>query len=171
MWWAFITSFHSVSFFAWCISKCWVSPGAFRAERLLFFVVELPWSTVWSSDFQLWALLFPWRYFAIPGRHCFVVTLGGGKLLASSSQRLWLFFQLLCLPPCSLFSDHKVLLWDLAQSSHSVMTDSLWPQGLQYARLPCSSPTPGAYSNSCPLSQWCHPTISLSVMPFSSCLQ
>ena len=51
------------------------------------------------------------------------------------------------------------------------MSDSLWPYGLQHARLPCSSPTPRAYSNSCPSSWWCHPTISSSVFPFSSCLQ
>ena len=57
------------------------------------------------------------------------------------------------------------------QFSHSVMSDSFWPHGLQFARLPCSSPTPRAYSNSCPSSQWCHPTISSSVVPFSSCLQ
>ena len=47
----------------------------------------------------------------------------------------------------------------------------LWPHGLQHARLPCPSPAPGACSNSCPLSRWCHPTISSSVTPFSSCLQ
>ena len=52
----------------------------------------------------------------------------------------------------------------------SVMSDSLWPHGLQHAMLPCPSPSPGAFSNSCPLSQWCHPTISFSVIPFS-CLQ
>ena len=44
--------------------------------------------------------------------------------------------------------------------SRSVVSDSLWPHGLQHARLPCPSPIPGAYSNSCPLSQWCHSTIS-----------
>ena len=43
----------------------------------------------------------------------------------------------------------------------------IWPPGLQHARLPCPSPTPGAYSNSCPLSQWCHPTISFSVATFN----
>ena len=48
------------------------------------------------------------------------------------------------------------------------MFDSLWPHGLQHARLPFPSPTPWGYSNSCPLSQWCHPTISSSVIPFSS---
>ena len=55
--------------------------------------------------------------------------------------------------------------------SPSVVSDSLWPQRLQHARLPCPSPTPGAYSNSCPLSWWCHPNISSCVIPFSSCLQ
>ena len=54
---------------------------------------------------------------------------------------------------------------------HSVVSDSLWPHGLQHARLPCPSPSPRACSNSCPLSQWCHPTISSSVVPFSSCSQ
>ena len=57
------------------------------------------------------------------------------------------------------------------QFSCSVMSDSLWPHGLQHARLPCPSPTPRVYSNSCPLSRWCHPTISSSAIPFSSCLQ
>ena len=51
------------------------------------------------------------------------------------------------------------------------MSHSLWPHGLQYVRPPCPSPMPGVYSNSCPLSWWCHPTISFSVVPFSSCLQ
>ena len=55
--------------------------------------------------------------------------------------------------------------------SRSVVSNSLRPHGLQHARLPCPSPTPRAYSNSCPLSRWCHPTISSSVVPFSSCLQ
>ena len=56
------------------------------------------------------------------------------------------------------------------QFSRSVVPDSLWPHGLQHASLPCPSPTPRASSNSCPLSQWCHPTISFSVILFSSCL-
>ena len=57
------------------------------------------------------------------------------------------------------------------QSSPSVMSDSLRPHGLQHTRLPCPSPTPRACSNSCPSSQWCHPILSSSVIPFSSCLQ
>ena len=51
------------------------------------------------------------------------------------------------------------------------MSDFLWPNRLQNAKLPCPSPMPGAYSNSCPSSRWCHTTISSSVVPFSSCLQ
>ena len=57
------------------------------------------------------------------------------------------------------------------QFSHSVGSDSLRPHGLQHAWSPCPSPTPGVYQNSCPLSRWCHPTISSSAIPFSSCLQ
>ena len=57
------------------------------------------------------------------------------------------------------------------QFSLSVMSNSLWPRGLQHAWLPCLSPIPGACSNSCPSSWWCHLTISSSVIPFSSCLQ
>ena len=57
------------------------------------------------------------------------------------------------------------------QFSCSAMSNSLQPHGPQNARLPCSSTTPGACSNSCSWSRWCHPTISSSVIPFSSCLQ
>ena len=57
------------------------------------------------------------------------------------------------------------------QFSHSVMSDSFRPHGLQHTRLPCPSPTPRVCSNSCPLSWSCHPTISSSVIPFSSHLQ
>ena len=55
--------------------------------------------------------------------------------------------------------------------SHSVMSDSLRPHKLQHTRPPCPSPTPGVYSNSCPSSLWCHPAISSSVIPCSSCPQ
>ena len=57
------------------------------------------------------------------------------------------------------------------QFSHLVVSDSLRPHGLQHARPPCPSPTPGVHSNSCPSSWWCHPAISSSVVPFSSCPQ
>ena len=63
-----------------------------------------------------------------------------------------------------------IVFFKIFQFSRSVVSDALRPHGLQHARPPCPSPTPGAYSNSCPLSRLCHPTISTSVVPFS-CLQ
>ena len=60
---------------------------------------------------------------------------------------------------------------DVAIQFSSVQSDSLWPHESQHARPPSPSPTPGVYSNSCPLSQWCHPAISSSVAPFFSCPQ
>ena len=65
----------------------------------------------------------------------------------------------------------KRLICVSVQLSHSVMSDSSQPHGLQHTWLPCPSATPGTCSNSCPSSQWCHPTISFSVVPFSSYLQ
>ena len=64
-----------------------------------------------------------------------------------------------------------VQLFSSVQFSRSVLSDSLRPHGLQHARPPCPSPTPRVYSDSCPLSWWYRPTISSSVVPFSSCLQ
>ena len=57
------------------------------------------------------------------------------------------------------------------QFSRSVVSNSLWPHQSQHARPPCPSPTPRVYTNSCPSSRWCHPAISSSVVPFSSCPQ
>ena len=62
---------------------------------------------------------------------------------------------------------NEVVRFSSVQFSPSIVFDSLRPHGLQHARLPCPSPTPRIYSNSCPLSQWCHPTISSSIVPFS----
>ena len=64
-----------------------------------------------------------------------------------------------------------VLFKTSVQFSRSVVSDSLWPHESQHARPPCPSLTPRVYSNSCPLSWWCHPAISSSVIPFSSCPQ
>ena len=82
--------------------------------------------------------------------------------LAGLRIAIWKACKLVSLPEWSFSS---------VQFSHSVVSDSLRPHGLQHARPPCPSPTPGVYSNSCPLSQWCHLTISSSVIPFSSRLQ
>ena len=86
-----------------------------------------------------------------------------------------------CLLPCSFISDCTRILvscsasrepgLSLVQFSHSVVSDSLRPHRLQHARPPCPSPTPRVYANSSPLSQRCHPTISSSAIPFSSCIQ
>ena len=62
-------------------------------------------------------------------------------------------------------------LFSSVQFSHSVVSESLRPRKPQHARPPCPSPTPGVHPNPCPSSWWCHPTISSSVVPFSSCLQ
>ena len=74
---------------------------------------------------------------------------------------------------CALIvsTDLKVKSVQFSAVQHSVMSDSLQPHGPQHARPPCPSPTPRVYPNSCSLSQWCHPTISSSVVSFSSCLQ
>ena len=69
----------------------------------------------------------------------------------------------LCLFCCLAYQFSSV------QFSCSVVSDSLWPHELQHAGPPCPSPTPGVHPNLCPLSRWCHPTISSSVIPFSSC--
>ena len=95
-------------------------------------------------------------------------------LLLSSSNNLSTFYlqteNILTqpFPNCIPWNTSNIIS---VQFSHSVVSDSLWLHGLQHARLPCPSPTPGACSNSYPLSQWCHPLISTSVIPFSSGLQ
>ena len=68
-------------------------------------------------------------------------------------------------------SDSAIYIYQSVQFSRSVVSNSLWPHESQHARLPCPSPTPGVNSDSHPSSQWCHPAISSSVVPFSSCRQ
>ena len=68
-------------------------------------------------------------------------------------------------------SNPRTIINFTLQFSRSVVSDSLWPHELQHARPPCPSPTPRVHSNPCPSSQWCHPTISSFVIPFSSCPQ
>ena len=83
-----------------------------------------------------------------------------------------MIFYLFILSAHSLLLDtFSGYLLSSVQFSHSVMSGSLRPHGLQHTRLPCPSPTPQACSNSCPSSQWCHPTISFAVVPSSSHLQ
>ena len=115
--------------------------------------------------------------------HHFHLLLGGQKTIMKCLS--FHPFILLILSDSNLIQPHYVMEWSIGKSSthtqsfihfrvqlsHSVVSDSLWPHGLQHARPPCPSPTLEVYSNSCPLSWWCHPTISSSVVPFSPCLQ
>ena len=87
----------------------------------------------------------------------------------AESHRFWvIMFSLLFVSRNLLTS---FLISSIVQFDHSLVSNSLRSHGLQHARPPCPSPTPRVYSDSCPLSQWCHPTILSSVAPFSSCLQ
>ena len=70
-----------------------------------------------------------------------------------------------------IYSLSNLKIYSSVQFSCSVKSDSLWPHKPQHARPPCPSPTPGVHPNPCPLSWWCHPTISSSVIPFSFCPQ
>ena len=88
----------------------------------------------------------------------------------------WLGQRKTCLPLAlegtkKVFKESFVIQVTLLLFSHSIMSDSLWLHGLQHTLLPCPSPSPRTYSKSCPLSWLCHPTISSSAIPFSSCLQ
>ena len=74
----------------------------------------------------------------------------------------------LCLCLTMILTLSLLLQFSSVQFSQSTASDCLWPRGLQHIRLPCPYPIPGVYSSSCPLSQWYHPTISSSVIPFSS---
>ena len=94
----------------------------------------------------------------IAQRYC--VYLWGNKTLVQGCSWLFFFFGIDKKMPCLGISS--------VQFSRSVMSDSLQPHGLQHSRLPCPSPAPRAYSNSYPWSQWCHPSISSSAVPFSS---
>ena len=112
--------------------------------------------------------------------------LGCSAFLCSTSHiRTWLLGKTIALTIQTLVSKVMSLLFNKlsmfvivlfpksrsVQFSHSVMSNSLQPHGLKHARPPCPSPTLGVYSNSCPLSRWCHPTILSSVVLFSSLLQ
>ena len=116
--------------------------------------------------------------------------MSGSKHYRSSNIASWYCYQPLYVSCCTTllsFSKYcttrlkKVYFWFVfhvfylnlksVQFSHSVVSNSFQPHGLQHARLPCPSPAPRAYSDSCPLSWWCHPTISSSIVPLSSCLQ
>ena len=84
---------------------------------------------------------------------------------------LSLIFMAKCIIIKILYKERKSAETSSVQFSCSIVSDSLWPHGLQHARPPCPSPTPRVHPNPCPSSRWCHPTISSSVVPVSSCPQ
>ena len=113
-----------------------------------------------------------WRYFASLATKI-IMTLSFLFCPSFSNKALFSFsLNPRCLPRNWSLQFLMMLPWFRCpvQFSSSVVCDSLPPHGLQHPRLPCLSPTPKVYSNSCSLSWWCHPTISSSVVPFSSCL-
>ena len=149
-------------------SYCWLTtcPLPVRCPPHLLCLgpsVCVAWWQMTAASLQGHPVLWDWRRW---DRQVFV----GSRCPHSSSTTL-------CVTVCPCFCPHQTFLYkcylqfSFVQFSCSVVSNSLRPHGLQYARLPCPSPTPGAYSNSCPLSQWCHPTISSSFIPFSFHLQ
>ena len=100
--------------------------------------------------------------------HCYVIDILAGKSMVNNDEFIFLWNihnYVLSLPYLKASKINSV------QFSRSVDSDSLWPHGLQHTRPPNLSPTPRVYWSSCPLSQWCHPTIPSSVVPFSSHIQ
>ena len=97
----------------------------------------------------------------------FIVSLWG---IVSTWDGVKAFFYA-CSGIFSIFFPHWKWIFNSVQFSHSVVSDSLRPHEPQHARPPCPSPTAGVQPNPCPLSRWCHPTISSSVIPFSYCPQ
>ena len=89
-------------------------------------------------------------------------------MVKEDAVNIWRYGVCMCM--CIHIHTHTHTQWNV-QFSRSVVSDSLRPHELQHARPPCPSPTPGVHSNSSPSSQWCHPAISSSVIPFSSCPQ
>ena len=121
-------------------------------------VYFVSFSLIFALIFMIYFLLLTLKFFISSFSCCF-----------TCKVRLLLFF--FYVSPVSWVK--LVLLWSFPfsslQFSHSVMPDSLQPHEPQHTRPPCLSATPRVYLNSCPLSQWCHPTISSFVIPFSSC--
>ena len=93
---------------------------------------------------------------------CWYILINTGNILLITHYWFFVFFN---------WNQAAVYYSGSVQFSHLVMFNSLGPHGLQHARPHCPSPTPGIYSNSCPLSRWCHPAISSSVICFSSRVQ
>ena len=119
--------------------------------------MNLPLSTAFTLSHRFLVVVFSFSFLSVHILISFLI----------SSVIYWLFRSV-------LFSFHMFVFLvffpvRFSQFSHSVVSDSLQPREQQHARSPCPSPTPEVYPNSCPLSGWCHPAISSSVVPFSPC--
>ena len=104
-------------------------------------------------------------------RHFSTSLLSAIRVVLSAYLRLWIFLPPILIPTFASPSLAFRTRFSTVQFSHSVVSDSLRPHESQHTRPPCPSPTPGVYPNPSPSSQWCHPAISSSVVPFSSCPQ
>ena len=139
-------------------SCCWVHLGNFLFY-LYFLILKSPLVNFYSFPFSTEIPYSLTHYFLLIFKHSFYslflfITDTLKSLLAKSNME----------------ANSESLYWlqfSSVQFSPSVASNSLWPHGLQHTRPPCPSPTPGVYSNSCPLSRWCHPAISSSVAHFS----
>ena len=118
--------------------------------------------TVQSQPWELLTFLLPFSLENFPS-----------KLLFHVSLHISLIMDLLFKDEYVLITKYLTCKWRFSSVvfSRSVTSDSLWPHESQHARPPCPSPTPGVHPNSCPSNRWCHPAISSSVVPFSSCPQ
>ena len=125
------------------------------------------WRREWSG-LPFLALRTPW---AIWKGVCIELCLNVHSVLLGCWSYGWLSLFSLYFLAFDFFFNCIRLVFSSVQFSRSVVSNSLRPHESQHARPPCPSPTHGVYSNSCPSSQWCHPAISSSVIPFSSCSQ
>ena len=130
----------------------------------------LPCKRQKRCKFNPWVRKIPWRRNGSPLQYpCLENPMDRGTLQATvhGVSKSWMWLSMYT----HTHTHTHTLIVHLLLLSCSVMSDYFWPHGLQHARLPCPSPSPGDCLNSCPSSQWCHPTISSSVIPSSSCLQ
>ena len=138
------------------------SKGYFLKDKIIWTYFKLEIISVTLNNWEIRGFL--WQVAHIPKTETW-------KLVINVTVVWCIFFQMnytiFCLRISSFL--YLMLLLVFVQFSYSVMSDSLWPHESQHTRPPCPSPAPGVHPNSCASSWWCHPAISSSVVPFSSC--
>ena len=139
-----------------------VSSSVCREVMGLDAIIFIFWVLNFKPAFSLSSFTFIKRLFSSS-------SLSVIRVLSSAYLRLLIFLLVILIPACASYClAFHMLYFTSVQFSCSVVSDSLQSLGLQHTRPPCPSPTPRVYSNTCPLSQWYHPSISSSVVPFSS---